>query len=230
VSSTERAVTNLDGDENPEPGRIRVLVVSNDLFVRNGIRAALAGSDVVITGESATVTDGCRRAVELRPQVVVEALLSPHDSTDLLQRLRRSRPTMPVVVLATTTRQLPAALGAGAAGFVLTPRSPGHLVSAVRMVEAGFTVVPVGHAAETPCPDLLAAVSTDSPLRTLTRRELEVLVLIANGATNHAVARSLGLSQATVKSHVHRMLAKLELRNRVQAVAFAHDVGLTAGR
>jgi len=122
-----------------------------------------------------------------------------------------------------------AALSAGASGFLLKDVSPEHLVAAVRLVRCGDALLAPSitrRLVERFAPR--AGVSGDADLSALTPRELEVLGLVARGLSNAELAAALTLSEATVKTHVARILAKLQLRDRVQAVVLAYETGLVS--
>jgi DNA-binding NarL/FixJ family response regulator len=226
----------------PEPTRrptepdeqISVLIADDQVLVRAGFRAILEGQPgITICGEAA---DG-RAAIDLvrlrRPDVVLMDIQMPDiDGLEATRRLlRESELEHPVAVLMLTTFDLDAyvydALRAGASGFLLKDTLPEDLVAAIRVVARGDALIAPGitkrlieqfaRAAPAPPPPALAE---------LTPREAEVLILLASGLSNGEIAEELVLSQATVKTHVKRILAKLGIRDRVQAVVLAYEAGL----
>jgi DNA-binding NarL/FixJ family response regulator len=192
--------------------------------------------DLVVAGEAGDGDEAVRMTAELDPDIVLMDVRMPGvDGIEATRRIvgqgRRSR------VLILTTFDLDeyafAGLRAGASGFLLKDVPPADLLSGIRAVASGDAVVSPSvtrrlldtFAHRLPAPDD-AVTRADARLDSLTAREREVLVEIARGRSNAEIAAQLVLSEATVKTHVGRILAKLELRDRVQAVVFAYDVGL----
>jgi DNA-binding NarL/FixJ family response regulator len=212
---------------------IRVLLVDDQELLRLGFRMILAASEgIEIVGEAG---DGAR-AVELaaacRPDVVLMDIRMPvMDGIEATRRIVGADPD--VRVLALTTFDLDeyafGALGAGASGFVLKDVPPAELTAAIRTVAAGDAVVSprvTRRLLDEYGPALAGPSQRESgdaaaALALLTDREHEVLVALAEGLSNAEIAGRLFVSEATVKSHVGRILSKLALRDRVQAVVFA---------
>jgi DNA-binding NarL/FixJ family response regulator len=216
---------------------IRVLVVDDQELVRAGFRMILdAESDLDIVGEAA---DG-RRAVELaehlRPDVVLMDIRMPElDGVEATRRLAGPKVEAPIKVLVLTTFDLDeyvvAALRAGASGFLLKDVKPEELVAAVRTVADGDAVVApsitrrlLDKYAHTFAVDPQADPPVE--LTALTDRELEVLRSMARGLSNQEIADELFVAETTVKTHVGRVLMKLGVRDRVQAVVFAYENGV----
>jgi len=211
---------------------IRVVVVDDQELMRVGFRMVLgAQADIDVVGEAGDGAQAVKMAAELRPDVVLMDVRMP--VLDGVEATKRIVADGTARVLVMTTFDLDeyvyAALQGGASGFLLKDTQPGHLVSALRAVASGDAVV---------SPSVTRRLldrfvgSGGSPMRdtaeldVLTDREREVLVLIAKGMSNLEIAEALFLSEATVKTHVGRILAKLELRDRVQAVVLAYETGL----
>ncbi|MCP2255111.1 two component transcriptional regulator, LuxR family [Prauserella aidingensis] len=211
---------------------IRVLVVDDQELMRVGFRMVLDASDgIEVTGEAGNGEEAVRLAEELAPDVVLMDVRMP--VLDGVEATRRIVAAAGSRVLVMTTFDLDeyvySALQAGASGFLLKDTPPDDLISALRSVAGGDAVVSpavtrrlldrfVGTGAIAP--------RDESALEALTEREREVLVHVAKGLSNTEIAGELFLSEATVKTHVGRILTKLDLRDRVQAVVLAYETGL----
>ncbi len=217
---------------------IRVVLVDDQAMVRTGLRMVLAAEpDLEVVGEAADGEAGVRVVTALRPDVVLMDVRMPGvDGLEAARRIIAADLPTRVVVLTTFDEDeyVAAALRAGVSGFLLKVAPPEDLVAAVRTVAAGQGLLdPAGTLrvirsfAAAPTPDPVRA----GALGTLTERETDVLALVAAGLSNAEIAARLYLGEATVKTHVSRVLLKLGLRDRVQAVAFAYESGLvTPGR
>ncbi|MBB5954396.1 DNA-binding NarL/FixJ family response regulator [Saccharothrix tamanrassetensis] len=211
---------------------IRVLLVDDQELMRMGFRMVLgAQEDIDVVGEAGDGLDAVHMAASLRPDVVLMDVRMPVlDGVEATKRIAEAG-TAKVLVMTTFDMDEYAlsALRNGASGFLLKDTPPGDLVSALRAVASGDAVV-----SPSVTKRLLSRFLGESGgelrdaavLEALTEREREVLVLIAKGMSNTEIARKLFLSEATVKTHVGRILAKLELRDRVQAVVLAYETGL----
>jgi DNA-binding NarL/FixJ family response regulator len=211
---------------------IRVVVVDDQELMRAGFRMVLgAQEDIDLIGEAGDGADAIRLAEQLQPDVVLMDIRMPVlDGVEATKRIVEAG-TSRVLVMTTfdLDEYVYSALQAGASGFLLKDTPPAHLVSALRAVASGDAVVSPSvtrrlldrfvTAGGGPPPDT-------SALDVLTEREREVFVLIAKGLSNLEIAETLFLSEATVKTHVGRILAKLALRDRVQAVVLAYETGL----
>ncbi|MFT2752705.1 response regulator [Clavibacter sp. Sh2088] len=232
-----------------DPTRIRVLLVDDQALVRAGIRVILESEDgIEVVGEAADGEEGVRLAAALAPDVICMDVQMPR--VDGLEATRRivADPALTAGVLMLTTFDredyLFTALDAGASGFVLKSASPESLVEAVHVIARGNALLSpdvtrrvierFGRGSGTAGDDADAApaaaatptIPTDPRVQTLTDRELEVLRLLAEGLANAEIAERLYLGEATVKTHVSRLLLKLGVRDRVQAVVFAYERGI----
>ncbi|TFV73447.1 response regulator transcription factor [Blastococcus sp. CT_GayMR19] len=217
---------------------IRVVLVDDQAMVRTGLRMVLAAEpDIEVVGEAADGAAGVRVVTELEPDVVLLDVRMPGmDGLEAARRILATDSPTRVIVLTTFDEDeyVAAALRAGVSGFLLKVGPPEDLVVAVRTVAAGqglldpaVTLRVIESFAAAPSPDPARA----GQLAQLTERETDVLGLVAAGLTNAEIAARLYLGEATVKTHVSRVLLKLGLRDRVQAVAFAYESGLvTPGR
>ncbi|UZN03030.1 response regulator [Cellulomonas sp. S1-8] len=218
---------------------IRVLLVDDQALIRMGFRLLLeSAGDLDVVGEAQDGQSAIEQAAALRPDVVLMDVRMPGvNGIDATRRIVEAHPDARVLVL--TTFDLDeyafAALRAGASGFLLKDAAPAELVTAVRTVASGEAVVSARitrrmlelFAGHLPAPG--ENVDPDAPhprLADLTPREVEVLRSVADGLSNAEIARRLFLSEATVKTHVGRILAKLGVRDRVQAVVVAYETGL----
>jgi DNA-binding NarL/FixJ family response regulator len=212
---------------------IRVLLVDDQELMRMGFRMVLnAQEDLEVIGEASDGVDAVRLAEELRPDVVLMDVRMPRlDGVEATKQITEAG-TAKVLVMTTFDMDEYAlsALRNGASGFLLKDTPPADLVSALRAVASGDAVVSPSVTKRLLDRFLGPAGGGElrdaSVLDVLTDREREVLVLIAKGLSNTELAQKLFLSEATVKTHVGRILAKLELRDRVQAVVLAYETGL----
>lgn len=222
---------------------IRILVCDDQSLVRTGyatIFAAQPGLEVV--GEAGNGREAVDSALRLRPDVVVMDVRMPVlDGIEATRLLAGPGARDPMKVLVVTTFNIDEyvyeALRAGASGFLLKDCLPAQLVEGVRTVAAGEALLDpavtrrlIGRFAARVRTDAPTGPPADHLLSSLTRRETEVLKLIADGLSNAEIAGVLVVSPETVKTYVSRILAKLQLRDRVQAVILAYRVGLVTGR
>ncbi|MFJ7188072.1 response regulator transcription factor [Streptomyces bacillaris] len=224
----------------PPPGTppVRLLVVDDDPLVRAGLTLMLGGAEGIdIVGEGADGSEVAALVERLRPDVVLMDIRMPGmDGLTATEELRR-RPDAPEVVVLTTfhaDEQVLRAIRAGAAGFVLKDTPPAQIVDSVRRVAAGDPVL--SPAVTRQLMDRAAGGAQDERMSRkerarrrfaeLAEREREVAVAVGRGHSNAEIARGLYLSVATVKTQVSRILAKLDLNNRVQIALLVHDAGL----
>jgi DNA-binding NarL/FixJ family response regulator len=214
--------------------RLRVLVVDDDDLMRAGLRAVLSSDESIeVVGEAA---DG-RQAVEqtrlLAPDVVLMDVRMPTlDGIAATRQIVAAGPRARILVLTTFSDDdyVLGALAAGASGFLLKRTRPEQLIDAIHTVADGDCLL-----SPTVTRTVIARVAqsraaldpaTQRRLRTLTPRERDVLELVARGLSNAEIAATLVVEESTVKTHMKRILAKLDLRDRVQAVVLAYESGL----
>ena len=215
----------------PDPA-IRVLIVDDHAVVREGLRTFLALQEgIEVIGEAADGREALDQAALLAPDVILMDLVMPQlDGVGAMRALRAGGSAARVIVLTSFTdddRILPA-IQQGAAGYLLKNVAPPELARAVRAAHAGEALLDPIVAAR-----LVESIAGDAtaaePAERLTRREREVLELIARGFSNKRIALELGVAEKTVKAHVGHVLAKLGVSDRTQAALYAVRAGLVAG-
>ncbi len=207
---------------------IRVLIVDDHPVVRDGLRGMLAGEpDLEVVGEAGDGAEVLATVDGLRPDVILMDLRMPGmGGVDAIRALAERRSPARVLVLTTydTDRDVVPALGAGATGYLLKDAPRAELVRAIRAAARGEVVL---------APSVATRLVTQlrSPAHeTLSERELEVLTLIAQGETNRGAAARLFVSEATIKTHLLHIYAKLDVGDRAAAVAVAYERGLLRPR
>jgi DNA-binding NarL/FixJ family response regulator len=213
---------------------VRVLIVDDDDLMRAGLRGVLSSDDAIeVVGDASDGRDVAYRTRLLNPDVVLMDVRMPDlDGISATRELLAEFPEVRVVILTTFEQDdyIFGALAAGASGFMLKRTAPEELVSAIHTIAAGDSLLSpsvtnrvIERMAQQPGPD----ASRDARLAELTSREREVLELVARGLSNGEIAATLVIEESTVKTHMKRLLAKLGARDRVQAVIFAYESGLT---
>jgi DNA-binding NarL/FixJ family response regulator len=213
---------------------IRVLIVDDQTLVRDGFRMILdEQEDIDVVGEAADGLEAVSQALELRPDVVLMDVRMPgRDGLEATRDLMGKLPGTHVLILTTfdLNEYVYEAMRAGASGFLLKDVPRRQLIEGIRTVAAGDALLAPAVTRRLVEQFVKRPPASVRPLpaklETLTPRELEVLKLVARGRSNAEVARELYVSEATVKTHVAHALAKLDLRDRVQAVVFAYESGL----
>jgi len=217
-----------------EPAAPRVVIADDQTLVRGGFRMILGAAGIPVVAEAADGAQAVAEVLKHRPDVVLMDIRMPEmDGLEATRRILASQAGAGCRIIILTTFDLDqyvyTALTIGASGFLLKDVSPEQLVAAVRLVRSGDALLAPSITRRlikqfAPRP----AMAGHSDLSGLTPRELEVLRLLARGLSNAELAAQLTLSEATVKTHVARILGKLGLRDRVQAVVLAYETGLAA--
>jgi DNA-binding NarL/FixJ family response regulator len=217
------------------PLRVRVLIVEDDALMRAGLRGVLDGDQAIeVVGEASDGRDAVHRTRVLQPDIVLMDIRMPEvDGITATRDVLAAFPHVKVVILTTFEQDdyIFGALSAGASGFLLKRTKPEELVAAIHTVAAGDSLLSpsvtsrvIARMAHQPVPDS----TSDARLAELTPRERQVLELVARGLSNAEIAARLVIEESTVKTHTKRILAKLDIRDRVQAVIFAYEHGLTS--
>jgi DNA-binding NarL/FixJ family response regulator len=235
---------------------VTVLIADDQTLVRRGFRLILKAAGIEVVAEAADGEQAVAAVSEHQPDVVLMDVRMPKvDGIEATRRIITAGPpsvdSRPRIIILTTfdlDEYVYAALTAGASGFLLKDVTPEHLVAAIQLIRTGDALLApsitrrlVEQFASAPpaaqAPPAFRASSAPSATEVqgrvgsaLTPRELEVLGLVARGMSNTEIAASLVLSEATVKTHVNRILTKLDLRDRVQAVVLAYESGLILRR
>ena len=214
----------------------RVLIADDQALIRVGVRKILdAEAEITVVAEAADGDDAVAETRRLRPDVVLMDIRMPVlDGIEATRRIVRDLPATRVLILTTfgLDNYVYDALRAGASGFMLKDAPPEEIAAAVRIVASGEALLAPAitrsvieeFARHAPAPPPIPSPA----LEELTPREQEVLDLLARGLSNPEICERLVISEATAKTHVARILQKLDLRDRVQAVIYAYETGLVA--
>jgi DNA-binding NarL/FixJ family response regulator len=216
-----------------------VLVVDDQVLIRAGLAALIhAAPGLEAIAQAADGQEAIALVMQKAPDVVLMDIRMPgmNGVTATEHILRAAQPNPPKILVLTTfnlDEHVHAALRAGASGFLLKDTPPERLIAAIHTVASGDTLLAPGITRRliemyARCPQ--PAVDVDKDLRNLTEREAEVLQLVGRGMTNGDIARHLVLSEATVKTHLNRVMTKLGLSSRAQAVVVAYETGLITPR
>jgi DNA-binding NarL/FixJ family response regulator len=215
-------------------GPIRVLLVDDDDLMRAGLKAVLSSDEAIdVVGEASDGRAAVEQVRELEPAVVLMDVRMPDlDGISATREVLGSSPEVKVMILTTFEQDdyIFGALNAGASGFLLKRTSPEELIAGIHTIAVGDSLLSpsvtrrvIDRMAHQPGGDR----PYDARLDDLTPREREVLAQLARGLSNGEIAQELVIEESTVKTHVKRILMKLHLRDRVQAVIFAYESGLT---
>jgi DNA-binding NarL/FixJ family response regulator len=210
-----------------------VLIADDDHLVRAGLVEVLSNDPTIeIVGQAATGREAVERARRLAPEVVLMDVRMPDlDGIAATAELSRAASSARVLILTTFEQDdyVFESMRAGASGFLLKRTRPEELIAAVHTIAAGDSLLSpsvtrrvIDRMAQQPTP----RVADQAKLDELTPREREVLALVARGLSNREIATELVVEEATIRSHIRRILMKLELRDRVQIVIFAYETGV----
>ena len=211
----------------------RVLIADDDDLMRAGLAELLTADPAIeIVGQASTGREAIEAARRLTPDVVLMDVRMPDlDGIAATRELSRTAPSARVLIVTTFEQDdyIFSALRAGASGFLLKRTRPEELIAAVHTIAAGDSLLSpsvtrrvIDRMAQQPAPDLAERARLD----TLTPRERDVLELIARGLSNREIAAALVVEESTIRTHVKRILMKLNLRDRVQAVILAYETGI----
>jgi RNA polymerase sigma factor (sigma-70 family) len=209
-------------------------VVDDDDLMRAGLRSVLSSDETIdVVGEAGDGRAAVRQVTALNPDIVLMDVRMPNlDGISATREVLAARPEAKVVILTTFEEDdyIFGALSAGASGFLLKRTSPEQLIGALHTVAAGDSLLSPSvtrRVVERMAKQPALSTSSSERLDELTPREREVLELVARGLSNSEIATAFVIEESTVKTHVKRILMKLRLRDRVQAVIFAYESGLT---
>jgi DNA-binding NarL/FixJ family response regulator len=209
---------------------IRVLVVDDQAMVRAGFRLLLADEpDIEVVAEASNGLEAITEAARSQPHVVLMDIRMPElDGLEATRRLLAADPASRILILTTfdLDEYVYRALQAGASGFVLKDDPPEQLIAAVRTVAGGDALLSPSVTRRVIAQFTRVHQQPPKAVETLTARELDVFRLITKGYSNAEIGRELFISDTTVKTHVTRLLQKLDLRDRAQAIVLAHQTGL----
>lgn len=208
--------------------RIRVALVDDQALFRAGIRMLVSSQpDLEFVGEAGDGSAGVAMAAEVKPDVILMDIRMPvMDGIEATERIVASGPRPPRIVVLTTfdlDEAAARAIRGGASGFILKDADPELLLAAIRAVHSGSSVIAASATRELFEHFGQQTVAQPAAYEELTPREREIFLLAARGLSNAEIAKAEFLSEATVKTHISRILAKLELRDRVQLVVYAYE-------
>jgi DNA-binding NarL/FixJ family response regulator len=213
------------------PERTRILIVDDHSVVRQGLRVLLGDcSDMIVVGEASDGDIALEKARKLRPDVILMDIRMPHcDGLEATANIRKHVPDAKIIVLTVEGDRADLvyqSIRAGAVGFITKINDVEEVIRAIRLVALGEAFVASPSLTNLVSfivsgPEATRPTENASPAESLTAREREVLDLVAQGDSNRTIAEKLSVSESTIRSHLHHILDKLRLTNRVQAAAFA---------
>jgi DNA-binding NarL/FixJ family response regulator len=202
---------------------VKILVVDDHSILREGLKVVLSReSDFKIVGEAADGSEAVKKAMDLKPDVILMDIRMPYSGLQATMDITQALPDTKILIITVsdTEADLVEAVKAGARGYLLKGMGAEELVAAVRTVAAGGAIFTPSIASKL-LEDFKADLTKNSNDVSLTTREMDVLALVANGASNKEIAKKLNVSEPTVKAHLRNVLSKLHMKNRSQAAVYA---------
>jgi two-component system NarL family response regulator len=199
------------------------MIVDDHAILREGLKVVLSReSDFRIIGEAADGSEAVKKAMKLHPDVIVMDIRMPYSGLQATMDITQALPDTKILMLTVseTEADLVESVKAGARGYMLKGMGAEELVAAVRTVASGGAIFTPSIAAKF-LDEFKADLNKDKDDASLTSREMEVLVLVANGASNKEIAKKLDVSEPTIKAHLRNILSKLHMKNRSQAAVYA---------
>jgi DNA-binding NarL/FixJ family response regulator len=199
------------------------MIVDDHAILREGLKVVLSReSDFRIIGEAADGSEAVKKAMKLHPDVIVMDIRMPYSGLQATMDITQALPETKILMLTVseTEADLVESVKAGARGYMLKGMGAEELVAAVRTVAAGGAIFTPSIAAKF-LDEFKADLNKDTDNASLTSREMEVLALVANGASNKEIAQKLDVSEPTIKAHLRNILSKLHMKNRSQAAVYA---------
>ena len=202
---------------------VKIMIVDDHAILREGLKVVLSReSDFRIVGEAADGSEAVKKAMKLHPDVIVMDIRMPYSGLQATMDITQALPETKILMLTVseTEADLVESVKAGARGYMLKGMGAEELVAAVRTVASGGAIFTPSIAAKF-LDEFKADLNKDKDDASLTSREMEVLVLVASGASNKEIAKKLDVSEPTIKAHLRNILSKLHMKNRSQAAVYA---------
>jgi DNA-binding NarL/FixJ family response regulator len=202
---------------------VKLMIVDDHIILREGLKVVLSREpDFKVVGEASDGGEGVQKALELKPDVVLMDIRMPYSGLQATMDITQALPDTKILIITVsdTEADLVEAVKAGARGYLLKGMDAKELVTAVRTVAGGGAIFTPSIAAKL-LDDFKADLNKNADDVNLTEREMDVLMLVAKGASNKEIAKKLDVSEPTVKAHLRNILSKLHMKNRSQAAVYA---------
>jgi DNA-binding NarL/FixJ family response regulator len=202
---------------------VKLMIVDDHIILREGLKVVLSREpDFKVVGEASDGSEGVQKALELKPDVVLMDIRMPYSGLQATMDITQALPDTKILIITVsdTEADLVEAVKAGARGYLLKGMDAKELVTAVRTVAGGGAIFTPSIAAKL-LDDFKADLNKNADDVNLTEREMDVLMLVAKGASNKEIAKKLDVSEPTVKAHLRNILSKLHMKNRSQAAVYA---------